>query len=1027
MIRTKHSKRLRLGLSLVLLVGFCLIIPARPVSVNAGTTQWDIVDTPSSKDNVIVSPSEVNDIAIGFDGRTSYAVDIANSKVYKSMNGGIKWDELTTSLMGAGAILPAWKIAIAPDNPNFVAVVTSDAGLPRKVFISADGGANWQNTNCPVANNIGALAISPNYGNYDIAIGTRTGAGNGDVYILKAPGSASWIAQGFSGDIAAMKFSPSYATDASLVIASSNASGTYINIGIHDMASNTTNWGTWGPVEITTAGAGTSPTAAQILTADLELPFDFSGQAPSLRRCYISIDAPTTNAGIYRFDDTTGYWLMHAAPNKRISSISYYGAYTSGKLLAGEVLGNTNSATVMTWLTDAPITCPIPCWYPSLKPPTGSGSSGYANAQVAWSADGGRAYCGTSSANLDAAGWPNGYLTTVPLDESAFSITLDNGNTWNQLGLIDTAINFLSDVVVTFNSETLYLASVNTGGFDSLWRSTTQVMGRIWERVLCVSTTTDDIILRISPAEANQSVFFASRSTNDLRQSLDKGQTWRSILPGVNITDFAVTQINGIPHLYVLENSFVRKGEGTYQTWKWGTKIDTYLNSGHTITATPAGIVAVGDATQGMVAYSSDGGTQFAPIPAVPVAGNMHVVVDTRIQKYIVIYAASDGIGGDIYAWVVGASSGWTSMAQPNQSFYGLAQIGILYGAWSSGSNTGVDRTLNPEALGPLSITWDSLTTGLSPGVIFTREPTSLKASGNVDLWAIDNRAYTGTTGRLWNFSDCMTLGPQPISPGIDPELLFKAPSLIAPAMDEVIPVNPDTGKVANINFKWRHPSQATKYELWLAKDKDFNQVTAQETVIPDSPFAPTWELFSRTVPLEAGETYYWKMRVTRAVTGETGKGEWSEVMSFSVESTPSQEPSPTVHSSPKLLTPAAEAANVDRSPSFSWTPQAEATEYELTLAKDSSLEQIVTITKLSQVSYDYDAELDWDTTYFWQVRITEPFLSESSPTFSFTVVAEEKTETSSWVTNIPLWLWIALTLLVAVAIATIITIVRHK
>jgi hypothetical protein len=64
---------------------------------------------------------------------------------------------------------------------------------------------------------------------------------------------------------------------------------------------------------------------------------------------------------------------------------------------------------------------PHPTWQQSQKPPTGTH-----NAQVAWSPDGKVAYCGTSG------GGGAGY------DQSAFSISINNGLTWNQTGLIDT-------------------------------------------------------------------------------------------------------------------------------------------------------------------------------------------------------------------------------------------------------------------------------------------------------------------------------------------------------------------------------------------------------------------------------------------------------------------------------------------------------------------------------------------------------------------------------------------------------------
>jgi hypothetical protein len=814
---------------------------------------------------------------------------------------------LSGHLASGGATLPAWNVAIAPDNPNFVAIITSDGGSPRNIFISTDGGGTWQNTNSPALDNIGVIAISPNYGGYDIAIGTRTGAGGGNVYILKSAGSADWVPQGFFGDILSLKFSPAYGTDFSLLTVSAQAAGSFINLGLHDSSANTTNWSTWAPVEVTTAGTGTSPTVNQIITADLELPADFSGQVPSLRRMYVSLDAPTANAGIYRFDDAACHLVMPAPAPLRISSLAYYGTYSSGKLLAGEVLGNPDSAAAMTWFTDAPVTCAGTCWYQAQKAPTGGGNSVFANARVIWSPDGSRAYCATGSAALNnPADWPGGYLTGSPLDESAFSLSADNGKTWNQLSLIDTEIDFLSDVAVTPASDIIYLASINSHGgidnFDSIWRTTGPPTGRIWERVLCLLSTSNDLIMRTSNAGNDRAVYIASRSTNDLRQSPDGGQTWNNTLPGVNISDFAVTRIEDVLNIFVLDNNYVRRGTTNGQMWQWSTKVDTDLGIGHSINATPTGVVVVGDGAEGMVAYSLDGGTSFVRTVPIPESGKMQVVADYRFRNALPLYAASDSTGGEIYYWIVGSSLNWTPMGSPGRGFYGLAQIETFYGAWSSAGNAAVDRTLEPEKLEPPYIEWDRLTVGLTPGVVFTREPSSLKVSAGINLWAIDNRPYTAATGRLWNFYDCLSPTPQ-YNPPPPPshEVLFQAPTPTSPVEEKVIPVYVDTGDVGDITFKWRHPTAAMKYELWLAKDQAFSQVVLKQTIEPESEQFPDWAL-PKTVSIEKGEKYYWEIRVIQAETGETDDGQWSKVMSFSVASLPSEgisglEPTPVTTS----------------------------------------------------------------------------------------------------------------------------------
>ena len=890
-----QSKLLKLLPVSIAIAIFMTVVPTIPALAHPGAVRWSTVDTPSNAGNTIASPSEINAIAIGSDGRTFYAVDTSQGKIYKSTNGGTTWDDLTQNLANAGAALPAWNITAAPDNPHFVAVITSDGGLPRKVFVSVDGGASWQDTKCPAANNISAIAISPRYSGYDIAIGTRTGTGAGRLYIFKAVGQGSWADQNFTGDVLAVKFSPGYRFDSCLVIVSADTTGTYVNLGIRDINSHATNWDTWGPLEVTVTGSGTSPKANQIVTADLELPSDFSGQTPSRRRFYISIDdaGATGSAGIYRFDDAVPYLLMPTSAPKRISSIAYHGTYTSGKLLAGEVLGDHNSATVLTWFTDAPITCPEPCWFQTQKAPTGAANSGYANAQVTWSPDGRRAYCATSSATLDnAASWPGGYLVGVALDESALSLSLDNGMTWNQLSLIDTEITFLSDVAVTPTSDTIYLASINNhpgiSNFDSIWRSVgphTALTGRVWERVLCLLSPTDDLILRTSGEVNDRTVFFASRLTDDLRQSSDMGQTWTHTLPSVKVTDFSVTIINDVPHIFVLDDNYVRRGRSSLHRWQWAQPVHTTLNTGHSITATPTGAVIVGDNGEGMVAYSLDGGISFKRTPPIPYPGRMHVAADYRFRNALIIYAASDAAACQIYNWVIGSNLGWTDMESPGRSFYGLVQFGTLYGAWTSGGSTAVDRTLQPEKLSPPFVEWDSLSTGLPSGVLFTREPISLKISAGINLWAIDNRPYTATTGRLWNFYDCLAPSPPFTAPTPpSPEILFQAPIPTAPAMDEVIPIYLETGSIGDITFKWKHPTKAIEYQLWLAKDASFTDIILQRTIRPVDPRRPSWTL-PQTAEIRKGERYYWKVRVSQAATGETGKGEWSEVMSFSIAS----------------------------------------------------------------------------------------------------------------------------------------------
>jgi hypothetical protein len=312
-------------------------------------------------------------------------------------------------------------------------------------------------------------------------------------------------------DFFAVKFSPFYASDSSLaVVFSDNVTytactyidpithevktngtqgATFYNVAVRDIDQNaTSNWAFATPgVEVKGSGAqGASPGSLQLNKATLQLPSDFSGQTASLRRAYISLDAfgsdnrtSCSRDGIFRIDDTTVSTLMDTSqiPDKAIYSIAYFGTYSTGKLMAGERMGYPCTATVPTWFTDSPTNCAGGCWYPALKPATGAACMAYCNSLdgtchaqggigaciVGWSPHGDLAYAATGSqACTTGRYWYSSLLADPAVnDESALSISRDDGETWNQISLIDTTITKFTDVAPSPDGKTVYLASVN--------------------------------------------------------------------------------------------------------------------------------------------------------------------------------------------------------------------------------------------------------------------------------------------------------------------------------------------------------------------------------------------------------------------------------------------------------------------------------------------------------------------------------------------------------------------------------------
>jgi len=1082
-MKIKRGFIIRLLLTSTIVTSMALSANPDEAAAESNDLKWTQIHTPGAVPDIndIVTPCEVNQIALGSDGKTFYAVDIPHANnitgskaLYKSTDSGISWSDAIsknlykTMAPGEQINFHLWNIAVAPDDVNLIAVVTNDStsNWPRNVWVSTNGGDKWENTNCPVVDHISTIEISPSYGNFDIAVGTRTGVGNGNVYIFKASGQGTWSDQSFNGDILAMKLSPNYINDSSLVIISSNATGTYLNIGIHDKAINTTRWDIWTPTEITTNGANTSPRANQIITADLELPNDFSGQAPGTRRGYISIDDNGAgNAGIYRFDNTTVYNLMTSTATRRISSIAYYGTYVSGKLLAGEILGNPCTATVMTWFTDSPTTCPIPCWYSAMKPPTGAAGtdncagSGYGNAQVAWSPDGSTAYVSTASSATSVAGvnWPVPYLSGEDLDESAFSLSRNNGETWNQLALIDTRISRFTDIAPAPDCSTLYLASTNdnTGcsGFDSVWRSQSSPIGNNWERILCQVTTSqhctqsqsDNAIIRLAGDKIDgQTIFWTSPGIQKIMWSPDFGDYWTVINSQLTVQDMAIEDSET---LYILNaDGWVQKlTTSSGICWTSQDVVPSGLDTGYSITTAYTGMtpdndkghIIVGGMGIGTydVAYSTDGGITFTPITTqLPTRGNTLVVIHSGYKSNGEVFAINSG---GMYEWSIYYGGGTWSWPLPEKDRWSTQWGGPSWPTPVTGLTISRNGSFYFADSWGAYIRWAWANAGLDPFASFGTDPTtrlricgSLEYGEPITVWLIDQRPYSLPQGGVWKYIDT---------------LAWNGPTPTSPVNNAAVPYDPVSGRAGGLNLTWQPVSLSKGYRIQIAKDKDFALQVADiggdwggPFYTPPEPDAPalvippgggtiidangnTW-----TVPaLEAGHTYFWRVYIQDVATGDAIKSPWSWKESFTVK-TGLQVTNP--YYGPQLLSPDNGCPGCQiKSACFSWSPFQYATQYRFILARDAAMTDILVETDVPTTSYDYGSTLDYNTNYFWQVRAIEPTPSDWSAIFCFQTKATPVPQSSPRALQAAsVWIWFIITIGVILDISLLILVIRR-
>ena len=944
--------------------------------------KWTVVDKPGEEGNIVVSPSEVSEIAIGREG-VLYAIDGENPKAYRSLDAGISWENIGPELIEAGAELPASKVAVAPDKPGIVAVVASDG---TEVYVSTDGGVTWADTDVPnLTGTIKAIAISNQYTEagksfWEIAIGTAAwsdGATTGQIWILQLGKSwVSWQNQNLAidpahigGEVSALVYSPKYKNDKTILAVCSTGrdvttdyqNKTWLCLGKRDISARTTSWHnlTGYPVEIASAG---DATGVSWIRSSLALPSNYSGDKASSRDLFVSYDRePDADDDVYRLDDTTLYRMnADGGSNIDISSIAYYGTVTTGKLLAGDADPVAGSPTVQVRRSSNPFDS-SPRWQLSSVAPTGPG-----NARISWSPDGKIAYCGT------------GQSPGASLDESAFSGSLD-GDKWRQFGLMDTTIN-LADIVPAPDSKSLFITTYSSFSPEGVWRSAGDPLGKYWERLLTMDTSTDAVILRLSASYPEDSTMYAAEVGGKLLAvSHNRGNSWRWYRGPGPAVDMVVedeeTAYVALPGGHISKT--------TDCAWIWQEPVDTGLSEINMLAIAEEETILVGG-RNGEIAYSTDGGDSFSQIGEVICSGDVQVVADANYKENGIIYAATNSSDEGIWRWSMGVSAEWEqidasiSEVMGGQRIGGLA-IGIegtLYALKlepASDTSGGVLRSLNPSTRELSEIEFDLINDALPAGItcdptlIFPNTLPYLKLSGNSEqneLWTIDTVNQT----IYWYQDSLCKLGP----------------TLDTPANGVVIPLDP-CRCVASLALHWEELSETEIYKIALYLDSDVTQLlwsgSSDDTdvlSIADASFAT----------LISGTTYYWRVRSTEPIMSP-----WSKLRSFTPAlADTAQQPATAA---PAGLSPSSGATGVSLKPAFTWNSVARATSYEFILARDSEYTNVVVAMTgddaLPTTSWGYDGDMDYSTTYFWKVRaisdtsyggwVTGVFTTEAAPT----------------------------------------------
>jgi len=1092
------------------------VAPAQKVAADPGLSKWTKELTPAMMDDWVLAPSFIITgfapgatalyvIGIGYeDNKGTGATNF--HQLLKSTDEGATWRSITGGLAKVLAtndtIVSLVKVACDFGDPDFVAVALvmydySDAQNEVHVFISDDGGTTFRDTyevdSVLSTGTVLVFSVSGEVnGMRNIAIGGTNVAQNAALlYRCRAIGDVGtgwtdvtlyngWDSGSSASSVAvvAFKFAPSWATDNTVLILT-------VPAGLKNVYLQS---GTWGTIEAWNDQAGFEKAVAIFSTAltnaltylngvaGINTPSDYSGQDAAYRYLWVNVnylDASSTKVGtIFRVKNKSVIPINQQVEGTPwLSGVSYFGYISEGKAIAslyGDGTGtptdccecdDAQSCGVLVYRNDSITDMDICClpWEYSCKPPTGRlvMAAFYISADKAYAVAIGGGLC----------------------EESAWSVSFDDGDTWNQLSLVNTWIDYLSDVAVSPDCNKMMLVSVNLDCgcmCDSVWLKADDLpeaeeYSGHWLRTWCGSLIGDNSadfgswdergLLRLAPEETTgDTVYLVDRMSSILYwNELETLACWKkrsstSIID--EIVDLAVKDESTIHALG--DNGAVAMSDDHGSAPSWSKAVASKVTNGWTIAVRGEDILVGGQA--GDVTYSDDGGETFTPLkPGLP-SGKVTVGFDTYFDINNTVYAAvymSALSGGKVARWVIGESKAWRDLnAQPTLteltggspdtgstytlSFTGLVLDngdgnpmtsgdtgGVLYVSYvvdtGSAVYTGVARNLRPAAeLCCLEADWDYLAVGLTANTeCFTAMPQALKICGcltpdsNSKLFAID-----------WCQSYQMARGQTGTVWSFEDCYAKAAPVLKSPADDATIESDPCYCINLEVILNWERQCDACSYDIQIALDEDFAQVLTAfniEDIHVTKATDPTYVI--NRGDLDCDRTYYWRIRSADAETGQIIHSWWSDARSFTVATGPG--------AGLILTAPDNGVTNVPLTDiGFTWEMAAPADDYDWVLSPNANLSAPVeTKTGLTDPAYTFTGpDLDNDAVYYWQVTAyRDGIVISQSSTSTFTTMPEGEEPYVPPPTVTPAWVWVVIAIGAVLVIVVIVLIFRTR
>lgn len=590
--------------------------------------------------------------------------------------------------------------------------------------------------------------------------------------------------------------------------------------------------------------------------------------------------------------------------------------------------------------------------------------------------------------------WSNGegdspddaILAATGGDQSAISISEDDGDTWNQIAFIDDYIDYLKDMAFDSTSTSALLITVNstiypTWPTDSLWK-TDDVTARFpqWQRVLCeeYSTTIDNFDLVEYSMDGAVAMLYDEEQDKIYRSS-NEAQTFhsfKSTLSWDDINDWVV---------YDSSSVYAACDNGFWSTAVVGSDltgvelVSITLQPGFDPDDADDSVLIVGG-TDGSAYVSYDAGDNLEPGTTIAITpggyvadGDVYSAFDAEYQDNGLVYFAADDGGTNFVAY---------GTLDVNGTFYHMAGPTKVAGCTplASAIATNGHHTVVSGYFIDIIVSEDNTLYVLSEYNHMMRYLLHDEdAAGNQSDWDLADNSIPNIVDEMWVTTGSNTVWTMGENMSDSTYHVWLLDDVLTGTDGMVTGITVSNIGPFSATVSWNAVPGATDYEVifytlvgttWYA---DYHQFTNATTIT-----APTYSLYDHTA-------YIVNIRVNN-----------DEVMGGSIDYY--SDPEDYIHeevelgrwndgsfttlyyvSMPVPTNPSQGADEVSLTPSFGWSAATNAVTYNFELSADPGFNTLIDSVSVDVTAYTYTGDgLDWDTDYYWRVQAVAPDGTES-------------------------------------------------